>query len=172
MTRIYLTGFMGSGKTTVGRALAAALGVRFVDLDEWIVEALGASIPEVFARHGERVFREEERRQLEVTTALPRAVVATGGGTYCDAVNRRLIRETGGVAVFLELPWEVLLARLPGKNADRPKFGDPESARRLYEGRLAAYREADVVLELDGTEGPHAVARMVVERVGEAACVR
>ncbi len=171
VTRIYLTGFMGSGKTTVGRTLASALGIRFVDLDEWIVRSLGASIAEVFARRGEVVFRDEEQRQLELTTRLDRAVVATGGGTYCFEANRELIRRSGGVSVFLELPWGVLLARLPGKNADRPKFGDPETARRLYEERLPAYRQADVVLRLAGDERPADVARKVLERVGEAACV-
>ena len=169
--RIYLTGFMGCGKTTAGRALAASLGVRFVDLDARVVEALGASIPEIFARRGEAVFRAEEHRQLVATTGLDRVVVATGGGTYCSPANREVIRAAGGVAVYLELPWEVLLARLPGKNVDRPKFGDPESARRLYELRQAEYRRADLVLSLTGDEPPEEVARLVLERIGERVCV-
>ncbi len=169
--RIYLTGFMGCGKTTVGRALAASLGVRFVDLDAWVVEALGASIPEIFARRGEAVFRTEEQRQLRATTRLDRVVVATGGGTYCAPANREIIRSAGGIAVYLELPWEALMERLPGKNLDRPRFGDVEQARRLFELRRPQYLEADVVLSLAGHEPPEEVARRVLERLGEHACV-
>lgn len=170
MIRIYLTGFMGCGKSTVGRALAEALGVQFVDLDERVAQSLGASIPEIFARQGEPAFRSEETRQLRATGSLERVVVATGGGTYCSEVNRRLIRESDGVAVFLELPWEVLLSRLPGRNADRPKFRDPTAARQLYELRLSDYRKADVLLRLDGSESVDRVARRILSQVEGIPC--
>ncbi len=161
---------MGCGKSTVGRALAEALGVPFMDLDERIVQAFGASIPEIFARRGEAAFRTEETRQLRETLRLERVVVATGGGTYCTEANRRLIRQSGGVAVFLELPWEVLLSRLPGENLDRPKFGDPMAARQLYDERLPDYRAADVILQLNGSESPDQIAHRVLSQIEEILC--
>ena len=161
---------MGCGKSTVGWALAGALGVQFVDLDERIAQSLGASIPEIFARRGEAAFRREETRQLRAVGGLERVVVATGGGTYCSEANRRLIRESGGVAVFLELPWEVLLSRLPGRNADRPKFRDPSAAQQLYERRLPDYRTADVLLQLDGSESVDQVARRILSQVEGMPC--
>ena len=78
--RIYLTGFMGSGKSTVGRLLAARLGFPFLDLDEDIERRAGMRVREIFELHGEPVFRRMEREALEATAALPDVVVATGGG--------------------------------------------------------------------------------------------
>jgi len=167
---VYLVGFMGSGKTSVGRRLAAALGVRFVDLDGWIEEEAGMTVAEIFARRGEAEFRREETRLLAATAALGSAVVATGGGTYCSPANRRIIAAGGGVAVFLDVPWEEIERRLPGKNLDRPRFRDRESARRLYEARRPDYLRADVVIPLSGDETPEEVARRVLERIGERAC--
>ncbi|NOZ94465.1 MAG: shikimate kinase [Acidobacteria bacterium] len=165
--RIFLVGFMGCGKTAVGRVLAGALGVPFVDLDAAITEALGrATIAEIFSHRGEPAFREEESRQLLRVAAMPRVVVATGGGTFCSARNRRIIEEAEGVTVFLDVEWSALMARLPGKNLDRPKFGSPEAASRLMATRRPAYERACIHLKLSGDETPEEVARSVLERVG------
>jgi shikimate kinase len=163
MPVIYLVGFMGCGKSSVGAALAGLLGVRFVDLDQSLEEQLGASVAEIFARHGEEHFRREESRLLTEVTRLERAVVATGGGTFCSAANRRVIEDSGGISVYLEAEWPTLLARLPGRQTDRPKFGDPVSARRLFEARQPLYRLALLTVAVSPDAGPREVARSVAE---------
>ncbi|MCU0233790.1 MAG: shikimate kinase [Thermoanaerobaculales bacterium] len=170
MNRIYLVGFMGAGKTAVGEALAKLLGTSFVDLDERLCRRFGAAIGEVFARHGEAAFRAAESAELAAAAAGDGAVVATGGGAYCRAENRRLIEDAGGVAVYLHLPWEVLRARLEHDHAGRPKYGDEASARRLWEERLPLYRRATVIVELAGDESPDEVARRVAAALEEAPC--
>jgi len=160
---VYLVGFMGCGKSSVGAALAGMLGVRFVDLDQVLVDRLGASVSEVFARHGEGLFRREESLTLAEVTGLEQGVVATGGGTFCVEGNRRLIEESGGVSVYLEASWTTLLARLPGKQADRPKFGDPAQARDLFEAREPLYRLARLTVAVQPEDTPHEVARRVAE---------
>ncbi len=166
--QVFLVGFMGCGKSAVGRVLAGALGVPFVDLDAVITEVMGATVAEIFSCHGEAVFRREETRQLAKVSGMPRVVVATGGGTFCSSRNREIIEEAGGVTVFLDVEWSALVARLPGKNLDRPKFRSPEEARRLMEQRRPSYEMATIHLKLTGEEGPEEVARRVLERVGPA----
>jgi shikimate kinase len=164
---VYLIGFMGCGKSSVGTALAGMLGVRFVDLDQVLVERLGASVAEVFARQGEALFRREESLALAEVTGLERAVVATGGGTFCFEGNRRLIEESGGISVYLEASWSTLLARLPGKQTDRPKFSDPAQAERLFEAREPLYRLARLTVRVGPEDTPHDVARTVAAALGE-----
>ncbi len=163
--RVFLVGFMGCGKSAVGRVLAGTLGVPFVDLDAVITEVMGATIAEVFSRHGEAFFRKEETRQLAKVSGLPRVVVATGGGTFCSSRNREIIEGACGVTVFLDVEWSALLARLPGKNLDRPKFRSPEEARLLMERRRPSYEMAAIHLRLTGEESPEEVARRVLERM-------
>lgn len=165
MPVIYLVGFMGCGKSSVGAALAGMLGVRFVDLDQSLEERLGASVAEVFARHGEAHFRREESRLLAEVARLERAVVATGGGTFCSESNRRVIEGSGGISVYLEAEWPTLLARLPGKQADRPKFGDPVSAQRLFESRRPLYQLARLTVTTSPDAAPRDIARRVAESV-------
>jgi shikimate kinase len=170
MRGIYLVGFMAAGKTSVGRELARSLGVSFVDLDAVIADGAGVSVPEIFARDGEAVFRLAEREALRRTTRLGPAVVATGAGVFCSAENRRLIRASGGVSVFLDVGWDVILRRLPGDNTDRPKFGSADSARRLFEKREPEYRKAEVTVALTGDESPAEVAAQIVEVLSGARC--
>lgn len=166
MPVVYLIGFMGCGKSSVGAALSGMLGVRFVDLDQVLVDRLGASVSEVFARHGEGLFRREESLTLAEVTGLEQGVVATGGGTFCFEGNRRLIEDSGGVSVYLEAPWTTLLTRLPGKQADRPKFEDPVQAQRLFEAREPLYRLARLTVRVGPDDTPHEVARRVAEALG------
>lgn len=170
MSGVYLVGFMGCGKTAAGSALAAILGVQFIDLDAVISTRLEATVAEIFAARGEAVFRREETEVLRWATGLDRPVVATGGGTFCSPVNRDLIHASGGLSVFLDIPWEVVLRRLPGKNGDRPLFADAGRARRLFDERLPAYRSARIVLHLTGDEAPVEVARQVVAALPEGVC--
>ncbi|MCI3921485.1 shikimate kinase [Paenibacillus sp. TRM 82003] len=157
---IVLIGFMGTGKTTVGLALAERLGWRFVDTDERIVEAEGRSIPDIFGTDGEAYFRDLEERVIAETLRGARQVVSTGGG----AAVRRANRETmlaGGLVVALKAPEAVLLGRLRG-DANRPLLaGDQEErVHRLLQERKHAYDFAH--LSVDTSE--HNV-RETVERI-------
>ena len=145
--RIYLVGFMGSGKTAVGRRVAERLEVPFVDLDAEIERTSGVARSARSSRPaGEPAFRQRESLFLEGTEALGRAVVATGGGCYVREENRRAIARLG-TAVFLDLPLPVLLGRLAGKT-DRPLFAGPEQAARLYAEREPFYRMGTLPVNL------------------------
>src|SRR5205085_2176545 len=129
--KIYLVGFMGAGKTTVGRELAARLDVPFFDLDELVEAAEKSSIKEIFAQHGEPYFRKRERDILRSTRHLERAVVATGGGTFTFDDNIQFI-QAEGISVYLAAPYSLLRARVGDKAAERPLFRDDDAAHELY----------------------------------------
>ncbi len=145
--RIYLVGFMGSGKTTAGRLLAELLGVPFVDLDLAFESMAGRTIRETFETHGEPWFRAREAELLRGTQSLPAAVVALGGGTFVLPENRDFVK-AHGVSVYLDVPFPVIAERLAGKTADRPLFPSEGSARQLWESRLGSYRMADRILDV------------------------
>ncbi len=170
MNRIFLVGFMGAGKSSVGGALAQLLSSRFVDLDERLCRRFGASIPEVFARHGEAAFRAAETEELAAAAALDGVVVAAGGGAFVSAANRRLIEASGATSVYLDLPWEALRRRLEADHDGRPLYGGGAAARLLWEERQDAYRRADVTVELSGRETPDEAAAMVAGALREASC--
>ncbi len=145
--RIYLVGFMGSGKTTAGRILAERLGVPFVDLDLAFESMAGRTIRETFETHGEAWFRAREAELLRGTLNLPHAVIALGGGTFTFPENAAFVK-AHGVSVFLDAPFALLAERLAGKSADRPLFSSEDSARALWEARLPSYKMADRTLDV------------------------
>jgi shikimate kinase len=168
--RIYLTGFMGAGKSATGRRLAAELGWEFIDLDEQIEAAAGLPVAEIFGRHGEDHFRRLERRELAATLDRSRLVVATGGGTLAQPEALELLRGRG-LIVWLELPFAELAARIEAAGvAARPLFGDRRRARRLYEERLPFYRQANIVLAVDGGQSVEKVVRRLMAELGVEAC--
>ena len=171
MPGVFLVGFMGAGKSTVGRCLAERLGSRFVDLDAVIEERAGLAVREIFVVHGETGFRHLEHEALTWAAGLAGAVVALGGGAFSDPANRQLIADTKGTSVFLDLPWPAILRRLPGGNHDRPKFSNPEDARRLFDDRQVDYRRADLTVSLNGDEAAAAVAELIKERLAGVSCV-
>ncbi len=170
MAGIFLIGFMGSGKSSLGKRLSERLDRPFVDLDECLVDRFGASISRVFSEHGEEAFRLAEREELSRVVALDNVVVATGGGAFCSPENRELIEASGAISVFLDLPWGVLCDRLQRGGNDRPLFVDSEQARALFEARLPQYRMATVVVDLDGRETVAEVVERVAGAVQEAPC--
>lgn len=139
---IALTGFMGSGKTSVGRLVADALGCPFLDLDEIIVKKAGRSIPEIFQADGEKGFRRLEKDALEKTVAKyaeNTAVLALGGGTVTVPGAVKLLQEKT-LCIYLEADIDTLIARLQGQTEGRP-LADENMAARLAQ-REPLYREA------------------------------
>ena len=164
---IALVGFMGCGKTTVGRMLAERLGWRFVDLDTRIVELTGASIVDIFRRQGEPAFRTIETEVLDRAMGetgernLP-TVIALGGGTLTRPENLARLRQSGATLVWLDCPIDDLLKRCAGV-ADRPLFRDESSFRLLYRERLPLYTEADS--RVDGAREPVQVVEQILAAV-------
>jgi shikimate kinase len=155
---VFLVGFMGVGKTTIGCALARLLVREFIDLDERIVADDGRPIPRILEESGEPFFRAIERRLLAGFDRDRAIVVACGGGTYAHAPSRRVI-DAAGVAVWLQLPLEIALARC-GAGEGRPLFRDPEQARALYAARLPAYRAAGLHVDVEGLTPDEAAERI------------
>lgn len=159
---VYLVGMPGSGKSTVGEELAGRLGVPFVDLDSEIERREGRAVPEIFASEGEAGFRALEAAELVRAGTRDPSVVSCGGGVVLEPANRITLRNTG-TCVFLDVPLEVLQARVqPG--VDRPLIHEQGDLERLLEARGPLYREfaAHVV---DGRGDPGQVADAIVEEM-------
>lgn len=157
--RIYLVGFMGSGKTAIGRRVAERLGVPFVDLDAEIERTSGVTVRALFEASGEAAFRERETLFLRGTESLPAAIIATGGGCYAREENRRTI-ERLGTAVFLNVPFPLILSRLAGKT-DRPLFESPGQASLLFAEREPFYKMGSIRVGLEGQSIEEAADRVL-----------
>jgi shikimate kinase len=159
LRRLVLTGFMGAGKTTVGRLLAARLGWDFLDLDAYIESRTGLTVPSIFATHGEPRFRQLESQALASALGRSRIVLALGGGAPEVLTNRLLLEQTPGTAtIFLDAPFPTLFDRcmmqalnpasgsaehmlpnaLPGQA--RPLLADPAAAEARFLARQPIYR--------------------------------
>ena len=160
--KIYLVGFMGSGKTTIGRELAARIDAPFFDLDELIEAAEKMTIKEMFAQKGEPYFRKRERDLLRSTRHLDAAVIATGGGTFTFDENIQFI-QSEGLSVYLSAPYALLRARI-GTKDDRPLFRDDLSTHELYANRIRYYRMSDLTIDIREEETPAEIAeRLLLE---------
>jgi len=163
---LYLTGFMGVGKSAAGRTLARRLGRSFVDLDAAVERAAGASIMEVFARRGEKTFRRLEREALARAAKRRGAVVALGGGTLLDARNRAVVARTG-VLVRLTCSRRELVRRLRSQRASHPLLaGGALDARVafLLRARRAACADAGITVSTTGLSTA-AVASLIARRL-------
>ena len=161
MDKIYLVGFMAAGKTTVARALAARLGWRAEDVDELIEARERRPVADIFHKQGEPYFRTVEREVLKLLLPLRHVVVATGGGTFMDPENRAAIN-LDGISVWLDVPLDELLGRIP-QDGRRPLAADRPGMERLYALRLAAYRTARI--RVDAAGRPEEVAERIIECV-------
>lgn len=161
---IYILGFMGSGKSTVGERLAGKLVWPFIDLDTTIEAGQGMSVRDIFDHAGEAFFREIERAALIEASRTEPAVIALGGGTFAQKPNLDFILATGGATVWLDCPIEELRRRCQGKD-NRPLFRDPASFAQLYEQRLPAYRQAEFRVSTEGRAPEEAVEQILHLRI-------
>jgi shikimate kinase len=157
---VILVGFMGAGKSTVGRALARRLGRCFVETDDIIAAREGCPIPEIFRRDGEARFRQLEGETLEALALKSRDVVATGGGLPCRAGRMAQLRQLGTV-IWLKGDLEVTLERARRTGA-RPMLAGraPEDIEALYRQREPYYREAHLTVDTTGLTVDQVVARI------------
>ncbi|MBT3172958.1 MAG: shikimate kinase [Rhodospirillaceae bacterium] len=151
---IVLVGLMGSGKSAIGRRLAARIGMDFVDADSEIEEAAGLSINDIFEVHGEAAFRDGERRVIARLLSKPAHILATGGGAFMDPETRKTVKQRG-ISIWMRAEFDVLLRRVSRRD-NRPLLkGDnkEEILRRLIEERYPVYGEADITVQ--SQDGPH-----------------
>jgi shikimate kinase len=156
---IYLTGFMGSGKSTVGALLARELGWLFIDLDQTIEAGQGMTIRKIFETEGEPRFRWLEHAALRESVQNEPAVIALGGGTIVQRHNQALLREMGGTTIWLSCSPERLLARCAGME-DRPLFRGVEGFLQLLQERVPEYQKAEFRVTTDEVR-----PRQVVESI-------
>ncbi|HEY5996753.1 MAG TPA: shikimate kinase [Candidatus Deferrimicrobiaceae bacterium] len=165
---VILVGFMGAGKSAVGRSVARLTGSTFVDLDDRIENEAGITVSEIFRTLGECGFRELEKKLIRQAVSVPGHVIATGGGAFADPENRALLKGYAPV-VYLEVAPETVLKRL-GADDKRPLLqgGDRErKVRDLMTLRRAAYEEADITITTDD-KTVREIAAQVVSSVRKA----
>lgn len=162
--KLFLVGFMAAGKSTVAKALGARIDWRVEDIDARIEAREHSTVADIFALRGETHFRTTERAVLRELLPLRHTVVATGGGTFADPVNRRLIN-ADGASVWLDIPFETVVARIP-PDGRRPLAADRATLEGLYRARRSAYRHAHLRLDADRAPAGELVER-ILEWLGE-----
>jgi shikimate kinase len=151
MKNVILTGFMGSGKSSVGKIIAQRLGYEFCDLDAVIMDEAGLSVNDIFSKHGEVYFRTMESRAAATVAGRTKLVVATGGGAVISEENRRTFRSSG-VVINLTASVESIIDRLR-HDSSRPLLkgsGREEKITRLINEREACYADADIRIDTTG----------------------
>jgi shikimate kinase len=158
---LILIGMMGSGKTTVGRALARRLNMRFVDLDRVIEMKTGKSVAQIFETDGEAAFREWETRALQELTNEQNIVLSVGGGAPMRAQNFEMLKKIGKI-VFLEASAKTVRERVERKRAKRPllRQNRNDTIERLLAERIEVYKKADWVVNVDEKSVP-AIVRQI-----------
>lgn len=170
--RLVLTGFMGSGKSTVGKLLAHGLGWSFADLDQVIEARLGLSVPEIFSLHGEGLFRAAEAQDLKDLLATSQVVIALGGGAPSSLAVRELLRETTQtVVIHLQAPFAVLYERCRLQALDstatcRPLLSDEAATAMRFRERMPLYDEV-AHWTADASATPREVSATILRRLAE-----
>ena len=164
--RLYLTGYMGTGKSTIGRKIAKCAELPFLDTDKMVEEAEGAEVADIITYAGEEYFRRAERRALEQTAEYESAIISTGGGLPVWGDNQAWIAEHG-VSVYLKRTPEQILSRLsPHGRYKRPKLrglSDEEVLQVMRDGiaeREPIYEKADIVIDCSQTSDWEIVDRL------------
>ena len=161
---VFMVGFMGAGKTTVGKGLAELLQWRFLDLDTVVESRTGRTVRGIFEEFGEPRFRELERAAIQSCAGLSNTVIALGGGAYVSSENRRLIAMIGR-SIWLDCPLELCLSRIQG-DGSRPLASSEETVRALYWRRRSSYSEADLTIQIRPDQGSHEIARGIIKLLG------
>ena len=165
MERVYLIGYMGCGKTTIGKRLAKSLGWDVIDMDSRIENRYRKTIPDIFASEGEESFRKKERFILEELSALENVVVSTGGGAPCFFDNIDVMNSSG-LCVYIRMTPEALAARLKNAKANRPLLKDKTEEeltgfiKEQLEKRRAFYEQARYVIDNDNGTPEEAAAKI------------
>ncbi len=165
---IFLVGFMGSGKTRVGQALARKLGRDFIDTDQLVEQRAGKSIFQIFTQQGEEEFRRLEHLCIKDASQGKNAVISLGGGVPCRPENRKIVRQ--GISVYISAPPEIIFERVR-TNDKRPLLaglsdtGKLEKIKSLLAQREKFYRQADIVVQTETEGSPQEVAENIIEKL-------
>ena len=167
MNRVFVVGFMGAGKSSVGRALSRRLGFEFEDLDERIRAREGRTIEAIFRESGEAEFRRVEHAALRdlLSSLTSSRIIALGGGAFAQAENAALLEQAGVHTVFLDAPAEELWRRCQQEPATRPLRKDKRQFQELYEARRPCYLRASLCIDTTGKE-VDSIAEEVASRLG------
>ncbi len=163
MKAVYLCGFMGCGKSTVGKILARKNGCGFIDMDDYIVERERMTIPQIFAEKGEKYFRDTETAVIG-ELAEKGAVIACGGGAMLKKENAE-IASGNGIVVYIDIPFEACYERISG-DSNRPLVmnNTKEQLEEIYNGRVPIYRENSNI-SVDGIGSADEIAARIAEAV-------
>lgn len=163
MKTVYLCGFMGCGKSTIGKILARRNGCVFVDMDDYIVEREGMTIPQIFAEKGEKYFRDTETAVIG-ELAQKSCVIACGGGAMLKKENADIAAENG-IVVYIDIPFEVCYERISG-DTNRPLVmnNTKEQLEEVYNGRVPIYK-ANSTITVDGVGSADEIAARIIETI-------
>ncbi|MGD0566463.1 MAG: shikimate kinase [Candidatus Goldiibacteriota bacterium] len=166
MENIILIGFMGSGKTTVGRSLAKKSGLKYVDLDRMIVKEAGMPIKKIFALLGEEAFRNFESKTVIRASKLKKSVIATGGGVIKRPENIRRLKKAG-LVVYLKASLGTIVNRIK-KRDDRPLFdmNNLDSVKKLYNSRMPVYKKAAGFTVDTDKNSVQEITKIIIEKAG------
>ena len=162
---IFLCGFMGCGKTTVGQLLARRLGMEFQDMDQYIEQQAGKPIPAIFAQQGEAAFRQLEHQAVLQLSQRQGLVIPTGGGVLTRAENIVPLKQSG-ILVYINTPFALCYQRIASSDRPLVQTRSREELYELYLARRSIYREA-CDLEISGIGGSRAAVRSILERLAE-----
>lgn len=166
---IYLIGFMGAGKTTVGKLLAEKLDLPFVDLDDIIEKKNDLTIPMIFEKHGEKYFRSLETDILQRIAHYPGNIVATGGGIVLSAKNRKIMKDTG-TTVYLKWQPNILCQRIKN-STHRPLLKGKNKSQlvqfidSMVEKRKPFYEQADIIIEGTKETTPGEIVALIIQKL-------
>lgn len=166
VSRVYLIGFMGAGKTTIGKYVAHDMGWKYLDMDHLFEEEQGCTISQYFAEKGEAAFRVEETNLLKKIAQMDNVIVSTGGGTPCSDENIKIMRESGTV-IYINVEPEILRNRLASAKVNRPLLADKtnEELLEFIKGKLGErekyYRQAQLIV--DGDKLPFSSYKFLIE---------
>lgn len=164
MIKIIITGFMGSGKSTVGRALARQLNCPLIDLDQIIEREEGRSARQIIEEDGEPRFRDLENQMLAKTlTDSAEQVVALGGGAWISEKNRQLVRDQGGVSVWLDAPFDLCWKRIAASGGGRPLARSEADAGILFAKRRSSYELAAVHIQITEHKSVEEIATEIIQ---------